>query len=64
MRVEFLEIDLQWPSTVYVKDLRHWILNQINRYGKPLRWAITNVSPCACDESTKSIRVEVVLIKN
>ena len=64
MKVEFLEIELKWPPTVCLKDLRSLVLNQINSYGIPLRWAITDVASLTSGELTRIIRVEVVLIKN
>ena len=63
MNLEFIELDLDWPSELSIVDLKNYILLRLKEYGEPLRWAITAVT----DHSEKKIQiisVEVVLILN
>ena len=63
MNLEFIELDLDWPSELSVFHLKNYILSKLMEYGEPLRWAITSVN----NHSEKKIQVislEVVLIIN
>ncbi len=63
MNLEFVEIDLDWPSELSVFDLKNYILSKLMEYGEPLRWAITSVSTHS-EKKNQVISLEVVLIKN
>ena len=63
MNLEFLELDLDWPSELSLLDLRSYILSNLREYGEPLRWAITSVSTHS-EKKIQVISVEVVLIIN
>ena len=61
MNLEFIELDLDWPSELSVLDLKNYILSNLMEYGEPLRWAITSVTTHT-DKKLQIISVEVVLI--
>ena len=63
MNLEFIELDLDWPSELRVFDLRNYILSKLMEYGEPLRWAITSVTNHP-EKNIQIISVEVVLIIN
>ena len=63
MNLEFIELDLDWPSALSVFDLKNYILSKLNEYGEPLRWAITSVTTHS-GGANQRISVEVVLIIN
>ena len=63
MNIEFIEIDLDWPSELSVFDLKNYILSKLMEYGEPLRWAITSVSSQP-EKKMEVISLEVVLIIN
>ena len=63
MNLEFIEIDLDWPSELSVFDLKSYILSKLMEYGEPLRWAITSVTSHS-EKKIQVISVEVVLIIN
>ena len=44
MNLEFIELDLVWPSKLGIFDLKDYILSELKKYGEPLRWAITSVT--------------------
>ena len=63
MNLEFIELEIDWPSELSLYDLRNYILSKLMEYGEPLRWAITSVTT----HSEKKIQVfslEAVLIIN
>ena len=63
MNLEFIELDLDWPSELSVYDLKKYILSKLVKYGEPLRWAITSVTTHS-EKKIQLISIEVVLIIN
>ena len=63
MNLEFIELDLDWPSELSLFDLKNYILSKLKEYGEPLRWAITSVNNHS-EKKIQVISVEVVLIIN
>ena len=61
MNLKFIELELDWPSELRVLELRTYILSQLMNYGKPLRWAITSLTPHS-EKSIQKISIEAVLI--
>ena len=63
MNLEFIELELDWPSELSVLDLRKYILSKLENYGEPLRWAITSLTNNS-RQSIQKISIEAVLIIN
>ena len=63
MNIEFIELDIDWPSELSIFDLKNYILSKLMEYGEPLRWAITSVTTHS-EKNIQVISVEVVLIIN
>jgi hypothetical protein len=61
MNLEFIELDLDWPSELSVFDLKKYILSKLVEYGEPLRWAITSVTTHS-EQKGQIISLEVVLL--
>ncbi len=62
MQVKLLELALQWPEGLSVLDLRTWLVSQLQTYGKPIRWAITDVKLPLSGDSCREVRIEAVVI--
>ena len=63
MKLEFIELQIDWPSEVSVFDLRNYILSKLINYGEPLRWAITSLTNHS-GTATQKISIEAILIIN
>ncbi len=63
MKLEFIELDLEWNSELSVYELKNFILSRLLEYGDPLRWAITSINSQS-DEENQIITIEAVLIMN
>ena len=61
MNLEFIELDLEWPSELSVFDLKNYIFSKLIEYGEPLRWAITSVTTHP-DRKIQIMSIEVVFI--
>ncbi len=63
MHLEFIELDLDWPTELSLFNLKNYIISNLIEYGEPLRWAITSVTTHS-EKKNQVISVEVVLIIN
>ena len=63
MNLEFIELDIDWPTELSLFELRNYIISKLMEYGEPLRWAITSVTTDS-EKNVQIISVEVVLIIN
>ncbi len=62
MRVKTLELEISWPSEITIFNLRKFILDDIRKYGYPLRWAITQVKKAENSFNARKLFVEAVVI--
>ena len=63
MNLEFIELDLEWPSEISLFELKDYILSKLTKHGEPLRWAITSLTTHS-EKKIQTISVEAVLIMN
>ena len=63
MKLEFIELNLEWHSELTVTGLKNYILSKLINYGEPLRWAITSVTNYS-GKKKQIISIEVVFIVN
>jgi len=63
VKLEFIELDLEWPSELSLFELKNYILSELMEHGKPLRWAITSVNT-QLENKNQIISLEVVFMIN
>ena len=63
MKLEFRELDLEWPLELSKFDLKNYILSKLINYGEPLRWAIVSLTNHS-GKAVQVISIEVVFIIN
>ncbi len=63
MNLEFIELDLDWPSELSVFELKNYIFSKLMEYGEPLRWAISSLTTDS-EKKIQIISVEVVFVIN
>ena len=61
MKLEFLELNLEWPAELNLLCLKNYILTKLMVHGEPLRWAITSITNHS-KKKNQIISVEVVFI--
>ena len=61
MKLTFRRLSLTSTESFPMNDLRCWILEQLDKEGEPLRWAITSIHRSS-ETSRVALEVEVVLI--
>ena len=63
MNLEFIELELEWPSELSLFELKNYILSKLMHYGEPLRWAMTSLTTHS-EKKIQIISIEAVLITN
>ena len=63
MKLEFIELEIDWPSELSVLDLKNYILSKLMNYGEPLRWAITSLTTYS-GKTIQKMSIEAVLVIN
>ncbi|WP_115125583.1 hypothetical protein [Synechococcus sp. GEYO] len=61
MKLSFRRLSLISLELCAIDDLRSWVLEQLQREGEPLRWAITSIQRSS-ETSQVVLEVEAVLI--
>ncbi len=62
MKVESLELELEWSCDLEICNLRKFILNEIKPYGFPLRWVITDATKNEKALNFRKLLIEAVVI--
>ena len=62
MKLKPLEIKFKWSNDVPLYELRHLILDKLNKYGSPLRWSIVDISIDNEKNVSREVKVEAVVI--
>ncbi len=63
MNIELKEIEIEWPPSIGVFQLKNFILSKLIPYGEPIRWAITSLTNCS-EKTNQKILIEAVFIIN
>ena len=61
VKIIFKRLSLTAPESFAMSGLRPWVLEQLQREGEPLRWAITSINGSP-GTSQVALEVEAVLI--
>jgi hypothetical protein len=61
VKIIFRRLSLTSPKSLATNDFRSWVLEQLQREGEPLRWAITSMHRFP-ETSRVVLEVEAVLI--
>ena len=65
MKLELVELEVNWPNCMVIQKLRKLILNEIRNHGEPIRWAITSSEASSNSEYFRTLQIEaVVLVSN
>ena len=62
MRLKSLELKLDWPETLVIQDLRSYVVEELRKFGDPIRWAITSISASSESACTRQLNIEAVVI--
>ena len=60
MKLRKVDYDLDWPVSIKIFNLRKFIIANLMKKGRVIRWAIVDIKD-SVDSSTKKIRINAVL---
>ena len=60
MKLRMVDFYLDWPVSVKINDLGRFIIRNLMKKGRVIRWAIVDIK-ASVDSSTKKIRINAVL---
>ena len=62
MRLKSLQLEFEWPKEIALQSLCSFIVDKLDEYGSPLRWAITNITYNNELNTSRCITIEAVVI--
>ena len=62
MRLKSLELQLHWPETLLIHELRSYVVEELSKYGYPVRWAITRISSSSEPGIMRQLNIEAVVM--
>ena len=61
MKLRKVEYYLDWPVSIKIIDLRRFIIENLKKKGKVIRWAIIDIKASVDSSNIKKIRINAVL---
>ena len=62
MRLKSLELNIEWPESVPLSNLRGYLVNKIKEFGEPLRWSISDIVHSEKSDFSRQLKIEAVVI--
>ena len=62
MKLRKLDFVLDWPVSIKIINLRNFIMDNLMKKGKVLRWSIVDIKASIDSPNIKKIRINVVLV--
>ena len=64
MRLNTIDLYMDWPTSVEVYDLRKFIISNLTKKGEIVRWSIVDIQDSEESSKAKQIRIKAVLINS
>ena len=61
MKLSKVDFYLDWPVSIKVTNLRKFIISNLIKKGRVIRWSIVDIKGSIDSTSTKKIRINAVL---
>ena len=61
MKLSAIDLNLDWPVSIELKDLRGFIIETLEKKGDVVRWSIIDIQKSMDSNSTKKLRIKAVL---
>ena len=61
MKLIKVDYNLDWPVSIEVKNLRNYIMKNLVKKGKVIRWSIIDIQNTVEDHGIKQLRIFAVL---
>ena len=61
MKLSAVDFNLDWPVSIKLKNLREFIVSNLEKKGDVVRWSIVDIQNSMDSKNTKRIRIKAVL---
>ena len=61
MKLSTVNFNLDWPVSIKLKNLREFIIENLEKKGDVVRWSIVDIKNSMDSYSTKKLRIKAVL---
>ena len=61
MKLSAVDFNLDWPVSIKLKNLREFIVANLEKKGDVVRWSIVDIQNSKDSNNTKRLRIKAVL---
>ena len=61
MKLSSVDFYLDWPVSIKLKNLREYIITNLEKKGDVIRWSIIDIQNSMDSKNTKKLRIKAVL---
>ena len=61
MKLSTVDFNLDWPVSIKLKNLREFIVANLEKKGDVVRWSIVDIQNSMDSKKTKKLRIKAVL---
>ena len=61
MKLSSVDYDLDWPVSIKLKNLREFIITNLEKKGDLIRWSIVDIQNSIDSFGTKKLKIKAVL---
>ena len=61
MKLSSIDFNLDWPVSIKLKDLREYIIANLEKKGDVIRWSIVDIENSFDSFGTKKLKIKAVL---
>ena len=61
MKLSSVDLYLDWPVSIKLKNLREFIIANLEKKGDVVRWSIVDIQKSMDSHSTKKLKIKAVL---
>ena len=61
MKLSAVDFNLDWPATIKLKNLRGFIVSNLEKKGDVVRWSIIDIQKSIDSKNAKTLRIKAIL---
>ena len=61
MKLKKIDLDLDWPVSIGIMNLRKYVMQELMKEGEVIRWSILDIQDSVESNDTKRLKIQAVL---
>ena len=61
MKLSTVDFNLDWPASIKLKNLREFIVSNLEKKGDVVRWSIIDIQKSIDSKNAKTLRIKAIL---